>query len=148
MLTVHRSSSEQVWTGLQWWPSDVSSREGGMSEVWCLGRGSGGRNPGLTCGEYRYPTMYPIPSYMWCSFPSYSPGPEQNDITFSQLRSALESSLFAILLLFAGWTLRYGTRLKLFHPVVLSFILFYLVTISVQIRLIKFVKTNGLKNKG
>ena len=36
-----RSSSEQVWTGIQWWPPLVSTRGGGRSQFWCPGGGQG-----------------------------------------------------------------------------------------------------------
>ena len=46
-----RSSSEQIWTDLQWWPSGVSSREGEAGER--VGKVVGAQVPCL--GEGRFP---------------------------------------------------------------------------------------------
>ena len=42
---VGRSSSEQVWTGLQWWPPDVSTRGGKSRDL--MSGGGRSRSPGL-----------------------------------------------------------------------------------------------------
>ena len=50
------SPNEQVWTGLQWSPSDITSRVG--PQVWCPGgRGGEGRRP--------YHVIYPMMHLMW-----------------------------------------------------------------------------------
>ena len=82
-----RSSSEQVWTGLQWWLPDVSSRggEGLDLRVW---RWGGARSPGLM--SRKRDTLPCDLSHDACGITTTLSPCGQTDvcenITFSQLR--------------------------------------------------------------
>ena len=80
-----RSSSEQIWTDLQWWPSGVSSREGEAGER--VGKVVGPRSHAwgrvdsqVPCpGEgVRYHVTYPIVHLMLLTYPPTPPLPPVN----------------------------------------------------------------------
>ena len=60
-------SSEQIWTGLQWWPPDVTSNGKGVSRGMDMSRGGYVQRRGVSLGGT--PTMWPISWCLWCYLP-------------------------------------------------------------------------------